>query len=600
MLQECLETFKSMCERHGEKFLVDNHVLPNGYYVVVDNLLTPFDSATTEIIKINNKHKDQIVVTDTLDEIKYAHYYSQALTSNKTFRKGVMSIIPYMYTTKVTYPKSSKNGDHVENVHSVFKALKCPTDVYKNDKRKKELYLAYTEQHPSLEMESFMIMETWLRQNIEAIATHLMSLGATALDRMNIYLRTSPENIRREYNRYLIPNICVSNQANVTIDGVTLGAHGDNFSINDAKPSLSMSGRKNKNPYLMPIEEMLIQNSMMKYLYSQLISGYSYVFVTQDNMYPVTRVPNLTLPTGQTNGYLLQMENDNGSVLIVKSQYLDLRVESISFVMDKDYVFNLKEDTLKELQGLPDVVTSVKEFEYLMNEYLFYKCLFGNYFTPNKDFKLPSGLGKKLPKVVLGMREPCFQWVYEGYEDNLLASLKVYGSMLVADTYARGYYIRACTQYVLIQNILRYLNREGNVIMTPNQALTCLKDMVLNPTDQKIEDDQTFYIGVGQLAAYMISMSKSGQRQLLESRIHTRLLGCHTSSEVKQVLIELYNKYGYAMQKSNRLRAFYLSLLDYETQKPDHNALLYGLLAKNIMYTKSVSNQEEIENVDEE
>lgn len=114
---------------------------------------------------------------------------------------------------------------------------------------------------------------------------------------------------------------------------------------------------------------------------------------------------------------------------------------------------------------------------------------------------------------------------------------------------------------------------------------------VKNQNLDKIENDMEYYFAVGQTAYYLLSLSKSSNKN--QSLINP-FLNAKNDYVVKDNLRKLYKKYNYAISINNKFKKLYSMVLGYKPKdKVDQDMLLAGFLSNNLLYEKNENKEKE-------
>ena len=157
---------------------------------------------------------------------------------------------------------------------------------------------------------------------------------------------------------------------------------------------------------------------------------------------------------------------------------------------------------------------------------------------------------------------------------------------LIKNAVVNGYRERALWQLNLRWSFENYfLKGEEEMAERKRELVSSVKRKVFEEKDNWIENDEEYYYAVGQMTAYLISLSKSKNKK--EALINP-ILNAKKDEVLKMKLVQLYKKYNHAipfgMKRVNRLLAMI------EEYVPSGNVsqdmVIFGYVSDNIIYMK--------------
>ena len=100
-----------------------------------------------------------------------------------------------------------------------------------------------------------------------------------------------------------------------------------------------------------------------------------------------------------------------------------------------------------------------------------------------------------------------------------------------------------------------------------------------------VEDDREYYYCVGQLAGYLISLSKAKDKK---QSLISPLLNAKTNEEIKRRLLQLYKKYNYSIPEGYKRVKNLLAMVEgYVPDRiADQEMIILGYTCDNAIYKK--------------
>ncbi len=574
MLKDCLANFKEKYDEIGENLLIDNYVLAEGSYVLVDE--------TGEIIEILEIDKNNDDKTGRYYEFAEMDYYSRLVDMNKPIDSNkIIHSNNYLSFFVKKWEINKENPDRKlteDMIDDYYEILKNPRIKYKGkdskDKEKRKMYEAMEEKYGKVDLILLEKQKNWIKTNLFLlIDSEKVRVNKSYL---KIFLKCSMEQYKKESEKYVIPNIYNNNQYNVEIDNMTYGLPNDNIGLNSKKPYLENKTRKNSLPYLISADEVTLQKKFFDYLYNNVCEGKTNAYVGNGNVKCLSNDEHMD---EKFTGYFLRIKkgkeveiHDFDTIVGFDNKIIDL---SIDTVIPIDYT--KFKGALSEYYGDVEEIYKLKS---LINNIFFSKFLNNNYFSDPKDIKLNDF---RVKENLLKSRTAFFNWFYKGDTTIIKQIFDKVSMEIIKNTICNEYMIKAKEQFNLRCGILSYLIGGEKMADILNGIASGLREKINKNETCKIESDNEYYFAVGQISSYLLSLNKSSKR--MHSLINP-ILNCKTDEKLKLQLGMLFKKYNYTIKKENkRFNNFSAMVLGYKAEgKVNDNMLVAGYLYSSLIY----------------
>lgn len=591
MLKDCIEIFKKSRSEYLDKsnehnkitFITDDYPLSYGSYILVDG-------KTRKIKKYLEVRKDS--PKDT--EYRYfanLDYLSSLIDMNKPIdmKKVIHSNNIYSFFIKKDSLEDKLKKERIDDYYS---NLLNPNLKYKNDKKKLNLYLEIEKRLGKVNADDVAYIKSWIEDNI--LNKNIADINRKLKEDLNIddslkadksYLKIffdfPLENFEKECEKYTIPNIYNKNDFNVEIDNVIYGLPNNNINLNSKKVFLKNMSRKNTEPYLINSSEVLEQKYFFDYLKSFLGRYENNIYLSFEGEINGYK----EFPEKTKSGYFLRV-NKGTEPQIVDSELLKDKEINIK-IINRD-LFNLpyKEDILDYYKN----ITNENVLQNLINDIFYENCLTTNYFNSIKDITLPKFV--VISKDLLGQSKNIWEDLFFKKNETLLnANFKKVGLKIIKNTILNNktikpYEFKACEQFSLYISICKYIfNREEDMQVEANNIFDSLNNKINSNITKEINSDEEYFMAVGQLAKYFISLSKSAEKK--HSLINP-IINCKNPQKLKDELQKLFKKYNYRIDlNSKRFNNLYGMILAYDcTSKINEKYLMLGYLFNSLIYFK--------------
>ena len=342
MLKEAIEAFTVKLQRpDGERLVLDAYVPKNGTYRLIELGDDSFRVRKTLDIAVDKKNDTIIGSTD--EEYRFIcslDYHSKLLEMNKPVDSG-KTIHTNNYLSLAVKKDSILNGKYTPEVlASYYETLANPLSKYGKKAKTKELYQKVESEIGAPDQKMI--------QRIHQIASSgdiwdgidLNGKGYVKIFFVFESREKTLELYKKEYRRYIIPNIYNNNEFNVPDEGRIMGLPGNNMGMNSKKPYLENKSRKVRVPYLLNQEDAMIQSQLFDYFMGQVSKGKYHIYVENDaNDSRIISCSNTETPDAFSSGYYLRLRMDKNEAAIVDADVIsDYNPNLLPTFMVKDHI----------------------------------------------------------------------------------------------------------------------------------------------------------------------------------------------------------------------------------------------------------------------
>ncbi|MGL5981921.1 MAG: hypothetical protein ACRCZR_01220 [Cetobacterium sp.] len=576
MLKDCIEIFKSDRENYLSKneahdeisFITDRFSLSLGSYILVDTN-TKKITKRLEVIKDCKKDADYEFFA-SLD------YLSKLLSMNKPIdiKKVIHSNNIYSFFLK---KESFKEKLTKERVKAYYSILKNPKTKYKNNKKDLAIYNDFENEFGIVNEDKVNIIEEWILENL--LESNIFeTLDGLKFDKsyLKIFFTASLDEYIKESQRYIIPNIYTSSDYTIKVNDLACGLPNNNNNLNSKKPFLKNLTRKISTPYLINTEEVLTQKYFFDYLMTFAENRLNNIYFNFED--GITGYRNL--PENLKEGYFLRI--NKGTELEILDIDLIKRKEKEKKINNLDiFGLNYKNSDVKYYY----LIKNNFELEILINKIFYENCLSNNYFTNLKDLNLPN-LVSITPKLLDETKTIWTELFFKNNDFLLKSNFEKMMLKIIKNTLIKERVFKASEQFNLYISICNYIkNQEENMVNIANDLFQKLNKKINSETTQKIESDEEYFMAIGQLAKYFISLNKSSDKN--HSLINP-IINAKSTDKIESELQKLFKKYNYAINSnSKRFNNLYAIVLGYKTcSKVNEKYLMLGYLFNSVIYFK--------------
>ena len=582
MLQECIAVFQKILEEQGggEKRILDEYVPADGTYLLVSR---DGNIQVQEEIKFNKTTK-QVEGGLHFREFCFWDYHSRLISMNKPVdsKKIIHSNNYFSFWIKKDNLASKKLT--LEIIDGYYDTLADPIGKkYGKSKEAIRIYQKFEEKEGAVDQDKLERCRQWIKE-------HIFSLDGVDLskkDYLKIFFEAEEEEYIREDRRYILPNIYNNNEYNVEINGEIFGLPDNNLGMNAKKPFLSIKTRKYPAPYLLNENQIIQQKYFFDYLANQAASGRFNIYVDTDKneIHPCEDVCEERIDSG----YFLRLKKG-------KETEIPWQDNLSGYKQEMDVPFLFKNFTKTEYKKHPEytkwiqMINQRKDFRNCINDVVFWNYLNGNLWMKAADV---SAADDKMRCDILMAREAIREWSITAAgrdQDSRLEKVLDSASLnSLKRSVLENQSERTIWQLNFRWSCKEYFSQkeDESVGRSACEVLENVKKKILSDETVYIEEnhDKEYYFAVGQLVAYLISLSKSGDRN---QALINQFLNVANNDMLRQKLTQLYTKYNYAISDgSKRVKNLLAMIMAYVPDQPiDAEMFIWGYAANNIVYTK--------------
>lgn len=578
MLKECLEVFGEVLEQgrqNGKDIILDSYIPADGTYIFVDR-----QGNIKDIIEIKLNKKTREIETNNTDikELCFYDYHSQLVSMNKPVdgKKVVHSNNYYSFFVKKDSIVTKKLTEMI--IDGYYEVLRNPLkQKYQKSKEASKIYELFETSEGGVSTDELEKNRQWIKRHI----FNLEEVDFSRKDYLKIFFETEHENVEREERRYLLPNIYNNNEYNVEVGDSIYGLPDNNQGMNAKKPYLAAKTRKIPVSYLLNGEEVMLQRLFFDYLMNLASAGKCDVYIDTVKR-KIRAYTQLEEPQDVAAGYYLRIkkgkeleiqkqDNIPGFHQILKKPFDFFNVSGCQHTKHPEYL-----DKYKRYYTRAEVGN-------IIHEVFFSNYLESNYHVDISDIKIKDEI---LKNCIIISKDTIFAWVKVGIDQGFFRMLEKVSLDLIKNAVVNGYRERALWQLNLRWSFENYfLKGEEEMAERKRELVSSVKRKVFEEKDIWFENDEEYYYAVGQMAAYLISLSKSKNKK--EALINP-ILNAKKDEVLKTKLMQLYKKYNHAipfgMKRVNRLLAMIEEYIPSGNVSQD--MVVFGYVSDNIIYMK--------------
>ncbi|BAO04975.1 Csh1 family CRISPR-associated protein [Clostridium botulinum B str. Osaka05] len=420
MLKDCLSIFKTLYEQKGDSLILQDYKLSFGDYILVDS---------------NGERVRHITVNKELNyDLEYYNYFKglDYLSNLISMQKPIDNkkiIHSNNYLSFFIKKESLQNKKLTEEIiDNYYKILDNPKLKYKTPNKKNAL-LIYEElenKYGKSSTEALNKNKQWIKKNIFNLLENLnLKKDKTYL---KVFFYAPIEIYNQESEKYILPNIFNNVEYNINIEGKTYGVPSNNVTLNSKKPFLLNKTRKNPVPYLIELEEALLQKKFFDLLSNKIDNNKKIIYLSEQNQF-----------------YL-----EEGEVLNNRFNGLFLKIEKgiEPKIVDFDIISNYN-PKIKEIKIADRIISNKNDLSDIIDTVYFGNQLKKNLFKDPKEIKLTNF---KFKGLLLRYRDVFANYFYKGEEAQLKNMWSKISKDIIKLSIMNGY-IRNAKQQEELKNI---------------------------------------------------------------------------------------------------------------------------------------------------
>jgi len=614
MLQDITESYTRAVEQ-DMNIVLNHYTCKEGLYLRLD-LGQPIDSITDQSYIIIDRKED--VLATQLEQIKWfkrRDYYSVVINDdmNKCIdlpAKKIHSTNGFtLFIKKDIFPAIGKKKDtftinqwkeHIEKFYGACKNASkklesmCPKIKGSSKERASytkqfmDTYFYDEQQYLESEYRQHLLgaCKGYILENWEAIIQKIQQIDEkkTLKNYIKIFIDVDETLYKQEHEIYIGARIFNVNDYNIVDKGEILGLPSTDMSTNSKKPYLVNRSMRSYVPCRRTILEVTHTKSFYDWLKNQkqwqgLQLEYEYNYKGQDTY---TNSPSFYVI--HHNGESI----DGFDNIPTRMPELYFEVENITYVPKyNEKMKRYEEDSYEENY----IVSSQEQLQTLISRYYFKKQLQGYYKTNDPSISANFFTGE-LKVLFLGTRDAFYDFFYKGINTSMVKildqvtlksiveQLRHTVKGLEINELRRAYNLRIA----LLENFKIKGGREMSIMVKKLPGILITK---FNSEEQSyFENDTEFYYAVGQVVYYLLSQSKSQNKNY---GMFEMFLNNKNSKHLIRRVKETFNTYKHAVAIGNK--AFNQAMAMIMAYQPEEiitdqmqSILLAGIFSKSLLY----------------
>lgn len=580
MINDLVNQFIDANKKWGDKSILDSYKPKEGLYIKINK------DGSREYMVINEDRQ----MSESYIWFKNRDYYSILLDMNKPIdsKKKIHSNNYFtLFIKKDTLLGSSKTPpiskkEIAERINFYFDILENPLDKYK-DKKSKKLFNSIKSE---INVEQLNGNRKYILDNYDLLLEEIKQKKDTFDGYVKIFFDADINEYKKEYERYVIPNMFNKNNYNIEKEDEIFGLSNYNMGMNSKKPYLELKTMKCKVPFRVSIENCISIKKFFDWLSFQ---------ENRELYIPVDYKFNTQVPTirkiGSRECHYLYITNGK-EVIIEDYEFLPNFSTNIEFDLENILKLEQKDkDIDKKIVIKDNYFNQLWQLENEVDTTFFDGRLKKNYFS---EPKIKTGVfTKKMQNILMISKKAFYNYFRKRYDKDLKNIVDRVSLDIVRDYILIDNRFKAGKAYNLRIALLKYFNLGGKEMGGKiKNMIEIAKSKISSDDYMDCSSDEEFYFLSGQLAYYILSKSKASKKTHDAGEVFLRAKG---AEEVKKQLRYVYDRYKHAiLLNDKRFNTAFSMVMGYypESQQKLEDMFLAGLLSKNLFYESNKDKEE--------
>lgn len=571
MLKDILEIFESEYNKKGDSLILDEYVLDDGRYILVD-IDADFKIVFNGDIKYDKKSKSYDQDSELIKKLKFYNYNSKLISMNKPIdpNKAIHSNNYLSFFVKREKFNDTNDGKQLtdKKINDYYDILANPMKKYSGKKKAIELYESYEDENGKVDEEKVENIRKWVLANI-----YDLGKAYTGKKYVKVFFKASDEEFTREGNRYKTPNIYNVTDYNTRVGDKLYGLPGNNMGLNDKKEYLKQKTRKSVAPNLLDSKDVLMQEKLFDYLVTFPMKKYYHVYVSESKGFEYKESGELP-STGFTGYYLNVAKGKSGADIKFVDNFIGFRDKINGELKYKEVVENKFEKgqdygTYCDKKNLLSLIDEVYFSKYLKN-------------NMTGDVADITGIDSDLKYMLSSYKDGIYNWIYKDVKLGIPDMIDRMSTIAMRNAAKNSYFGLMKKQFNLRCAFINYFNGGKHMADIVNEMKNEFFNKVIARETQSIASDEEYAFAVGQLVHYLLSLSKAQKKPFDQINMYT----CAKKDKIiKENIRKLYRKYNYDSEAIGfRVNNMYAMILSYEPSKIDADMMLAGFLHSSVVY----------------